>query len=303
MKRGPLISIVAIIILIASWYYIKNQTKLLSSTNTYFAYYDDAKGIQESSSVYLKGVRVGKIKSVSLNKDQKIEVVFAIGEHLKFPNGTAAIIGVGDFNGNRSIHLEPGPGPGLLPNNGVLAAGFDTTMIENFDAKITPLLHNGKTLLRNTDSALNSFNQIITRGLGFRAREDIAKFQKVTNGLVRTTGSANMRLQHLHPTITKLDSATKNPDKVNADLNKSLAANESKTREIANKQMHKDLEETRASVNKLMSSISSLRENKLLTDKTPYVETVHSIDTFNQSMENYQKAPPSPIKIFSGKSK
>jgi hypothetical protein len=67
--------------------------------------------------------------------------------------------------------------------------------------------------------------------------------------------------------------------------------------------MHQDLEETRTAVNKLMTSISSLRQNKIVSDKASYVDAVNNMDTLKQSLEKYQKDPPSPIKIFSSKGK
>lgn len=301
MKRRTIVSLIIILVLAGSWYYVKNHTKLLSSDSIYYAYYDDVKGMQESSTVYLKGVKVGKVQSVDLRSDQKLRVVFSLDEKLRLPTGTAAIIGVGDLVGNKSVHLEAGPGPGYLKPEGELVAGFDTTMIENFDAKISPVLHHGKTLLKNADSALASFNTIIKKGLGFRAQEDIEKFERVTGNFSRTTGKANMRLHRLEPSIDNLDESLSNPTETNRNLNKSLAENEKKTQDLANKQMHRDVEETRASINKLKETFSGLKRNKMFADTTSYMSTMRSLDTFQRQTKEYQENPPSPIKIFSGK--
>jgi phospholipid/cholesterol/gamma-HCH transport system substrate-binding protein len=303
IKKRTLISIILLVGLIGGWYYIKNHTKLLSKDTLYYAYYDDVKGMQESSTVYLKGVKVGKVKAVNLHTDQKVEVVFALNERLRLPEGTAAIIGVGDLIGNKSVHLEAGRGPGYLKPNGLLVAGFDTTMIENFDAKISPVLHHGKVLLKNADSALKSFDMIINKGLGFRAQEDIEKFHRVTGNFSEATGKVNMTIHRYQPTITSLNNSLSDPEETNRGLNKTLAENEKKTQQMSKTQVRQDLEETRVSVNKLMNAMSSLGRNKLLTDTTSYLSTTRGLDTLNQSMKAFQKDPPSPIKIFSGKKK
>jgi len=301
MSRRTIISVSLIIIAIAAWYYVKNHTTWVEDDVSYFAYYDDAKGLQASSPVFLRGVKVGAVSDVELHSSQRIVVTFTIDKEVKIPEGSEAIIGVGDLTGNKSVRLETSNSSSFLPPNGTLKGGFDTAMIENFNAKITPYIHNGKVLLRTSDSALRSMNRIIRSGFGTKAQRDLEGLKRVLGNFARVTGSANMELQRFQPTITNIDSSLKNPAERNRSIDQSLLSTEKKWKEYAQKQMDKDLEETRQSINEVNSSFRKLGNHKLLTDKKDYQNAVLETDTFRRDVQEYYNNPPSPVRIFSGK--
>lgn len=301
MSQRTLISVSIVVIVVATWYYIHNYTALFNKDINYYAYYDDAKGLQPSSPVFLRGVKVGAVSDVELHSNQRIVVTFSIDKEVKIPEGSEAIIGVGDLTGNKSVRLETSNSSSILPPNGKLRGGFDTAMIENFNAKITPYIHNGKVLLRTSDSALRSMNRIIRSGFGSKAQRDLEGLRRVLGNFARVTGSANMKLQSIHPTITNIDSSLNNPTERNSSINQSLLSTEKKWKEYAQKEMDKDLDETRQSINEVRTSLGKLRNHKLFSDKKDYQNAVLETDTFRRDVQEYYQNPPSPIRIFSGK--
>ena len=144
-------------------------------------------------------------------------------------------------------------------------------------------------------------NRIIRSGFGSKAQRDLEGLRRVLGNFARVTGSANMKLQSIHPTITNIDSSLNNPTERNSSINQSLLSTEKKWKEYAQKEMDKDLDETRQSINEVRTSLGKLRNHKLFSDKKDYQNAVLETDTFRRDVQEYYQNPPSPIRIFSGK--
>lgn len=303
MNKRTILWVVVLLVVAAGWYYVKHYTNMLSREYHYYGYFDDVRGLQESSPVYYLGVKVGRVDKVDLHLKQQVKVDFAISQNVRLAAGTKAVISTGDVNGSKSVRLEPGGHSGFITPGGTLATDFDSSMSENFHAKITPMLHNGKVLLKSADSGLNDFNALVLGGWGHRTQSELARFNKVLGNFARTSGKANQRVQNLQGTITNLDSATAHPTSKINDMNKTLVNAEKKTAEASKKSLFADVEDLERSINKFSASVSKLRRNKLVSDTLPYQNASRSLDTLNRSVKDYMKDPPSPVRILSGKKK
>lgn len=301
MKKSSLISIIVLLALFGGWYYIKNYTRLLTKTISYYGFYDNVKGLQSSDPVYLQGVKVGKVDDVELMGDQKVKVYFAIDKHMEIPAGTKAIIGSGELTGSKTIRLLPGTGA-VLPPESRLETGIDSSLMENFHAKVTPMLHNGKYLLRSFDSGLNEFNLLLTGGWGRQTQADIAKFNKTTENLERGARNANQSVGGAHAVIEKLDSMTTRPGKRNSSTNKALAGAEDNTQKLSRTEVNKNLSELQSSMRKLDKTFSKVKANKIVSDRTDYEKAAKKLDTIRQNLDEI-KNNPKGISLLGGKKK
>ena len=71
MKREIKVGLFAIAVLLIGWGVIKylKGIDVFSSSNVYYAYYDQVGGIQPASHVMIYGVKVGTVTNVTLNED------------------------------------------------------------------------------------------------------------------------------------------------------------------------------------------------------------------------------------------
>ncbi|HRO42463.1 MAG TPA: MlaD family protein [Flavipsychrobacter sp.] len=289
------------ITLFGVWYYVANHTDVFSDDRIFYGYYSDVRGLQESSPVYVKGVKVGRVEEIDLNLKDKVLVAFSLNEDLKIPQGTKAIITTGDIAGSKSVRLELGNG-NALNTGSVLLTDFDSTMAENFDSKITPIIHSSKVLLHSSDSALNSFNQFIKRGWGDETRKSFATVNVKLGKAAVTIGKANQKIQQSENLVNSLDSITANPARKNASLNKKISDAEKSSGNAARKNIGQELKDLNTSIIKLSSSLTKARQNKLLSDTQMYHNASKSLDTLHRSTKDYMENPPPFINIgFGGK--
>src|SRR5690348_9685219 len=112
MKKGTIVSIIVIVLVAGVWYLLYHFTSVLSKDYTYYGYYEDVKGLQASSGVFDRGVKIGKVSSVDLD-GKRVKVTFSVRKGEKIPGGTVAVITPGDLLGGKAIKLEMGKGPGI----------------------------------------------------------------------------------------------------------------------------------------------------------------------------------------------
>lgn len=298
MKRNT-IWIIAAIIVIGGWYLIKNYTQLLSKTIIYYGYFDNVRGLQGSSPIYLKGVKVGKVDDIDLSIHKRVKVAFAIDKNLQLPQGTVAIISSGDVNGSKSIRLELGTDKQIIPAEGKLATNFDSSMVESFHAKITPMLHNGKVLLKSTDTALRDFNTLIIGGLGHQTQQGIKRFYRVTENTTLTSGNAIQKVGDFNQSITSMENKTETLAGNGDNIDKKIQNIETKSGKAVEKtKLSDDLNDLGKSISQFSATIKNMRSNKTFTDTVTYRNTSRSVDTFNRSIKGYSEDPPPLIQIF-----
>lgn len=290
----------AVIVAVAAAYYFRNQLNF-SDKHLYYGHYADVRGLQESSPVFLQGVKVGKVDEIDLNIKENVRVVFAINPDLPLREGTKAVISAGDVNGSKTVRLEPGSGP-LLKPGATLVAGFDSTMAESFNARITPAIHSGKVLLHSADSALDNFNHLMRQSWGNETRQIFSSLQRVLNTATSVSGTANQKVQQSQEMVNSLDSFTANPGEKIASVNRSLANAERNTANAAQTKFKDNVRELGKSINNLSTTLSKVGKNKILTDTQAYQSLSRSLDTFNRETRNYMQNPPPFINIgFGGK--
>ncbi|MEN3225004.1 MCE family protein [Mycolicibacterium porcinum] len=80
------------------------------SRASYSAVFTNVSGLKGGNFVRVAGVEVGKVKDLTLHKDGKVTVEFAIDKGLTLTEGTRAAVRYENLIGDRYLALEEGPG-------------------------------------------------------------------------------------------------------------------------------------------------------------------------------------------------
>src|SRR4030042_7150956 len=108
-------AIITIGIVIWGWNFLKG-INIFKSTDTYYAVYNDIRGLIESGVVILNGYKVGNVGSIRFDKDNidRIVVEITLEERVKLPLNTVLLIkGSSLVSGIKDLKLVPGDGPGF----------------------------------------------------------------------------------------------------------------------------------------------------------------------------------------------
>ena len=119
MSIKSIIGVLVVIILVVGGYYLMRNMR---EGNKYVAYFGNVQGLQHSSPVLVKGVRVGKIGDIDLS-GERVKVIITMTEDMAIPKGTIAFLASGGLTGDKQIRLDMGPGPETLPDGSQLNTG------------------------------------------------------------------------------------------------------------------------------------------------------------------------------------
>lgn len=211
--RVGAISIAALVLLVAGILWGKGLTDSIDRAAVTFEF-DDASGITTSTPVFLHGVPVGTVTSLSTSEQGAI-VKARVDGHITLRDDARAVVRVKELTGGTKIELDPGMSGRPLGNNPITGKnegdiGALIAVVANLAGDIGPLMRRADSLLVELYSLVS--DPELQRGV----RNTVAGFAEVgerANRLLATNG----------PRIT---SAVSSIDQLSKRLNLFVSRNE-----------------------------------------------------------------------------
>ena len=157
LKKEFKIGIFAVIVIAVSWWGIKwlgGQNVLLTS-DTYYVYYDNVSGLQESSRVRLRGVAVGNVRDITLERDRvKVEISIESDYREMIPANSIAEMGAAGLMGGVEIAIIQGDSEEVITAGSEIEGRVKADMLGS-------LADQGATLIEGLNTTVNSVNELL----------------------------------------------------------------------------------------------------------------------------------------------
>lgn len=215
--KTALLAIVAIILLIFGYSFLKGNS-VFDSSRTYYAIYDDVEGLSTSSPVTINGLKVGKIKEIGFFDESGLLLVsFSVDTELPFSENSIAQVYGGGLIGGKSLAIIPKYEEGNLAEEGdTLPSEIEEGLLELVNERLTPLQAKIETTIESADSLLTSLNQVLNP----RAKQNIeTTFEDISIAATSLKGSAQSVEGLLTENRVKLDTTFTNLAEMSANLN------------------------------------------------------------------------------------
>ncbi len=281
IKKGWIINIVIVAIL-ATGYFIARRSGAFKKTIVYYAYYPTVKGLQASSMVQMKGVRIGKISDIDVQPDGMVRVSLAIKKDVRIPQGTVAILTSGGLTGDKSIRLDVGNGPGYMTEGGSFLT-LNDSQSKDVSVKVTPYMEIAKSMLRGTDTAIRGLRTLIGSGV-------INPLEKTVKTLETDMSSYAVKSAQLNAKVGDAAKSINGAEQGAAKLSKSSTGWKGSLKELAeetkpgNIDIKKEVSELQASVKQLSSSFKNYNSSD-----TAYTSADRNIKDMNAELKETQK--------------
>ncbi|QED36966.1 MCE family protein [Antarcticibacterium arcticum] len=222
IKTG-ILAVVAILILIFGYYFLKGQN-LLDSSRTFHAIYADVEGLSTSSPVTINGHRVGQVTKIDfLDKTGLLVVTFTVDSDFEFSKNSLAQIYGGGIIGGKSLGIVPEYELNLNAKSGdTLPSDIEEGIMELVNERLTPLQIKVERAIVSADSLLTGFNEVLnpeTRNNIAATFEDLAE---TVRSLKETSQSLNGvvggNAQKFDRTFTNLEETSANFNKFSDTL-------------------------------------------------------------------------------------
>jgi len=190
-KVGLFIAI-ALVLLYFGFNFLKG-IDFFSSTNKYYAVYDNVDQLAVSNPVLVNGFAVGRVSHISIlqSRQNKVLVEFDIESDIVLGDSTKAILN-SDFLGGKSILLSIGPVTTPLQPNDTIQAEVAKGILDALAETATPVADNLQTTIRKLNTVLDNLTQNSQKLDGI-----FAKLQDTPDLLNKTLRTTNGQIDNL----------------------------------------------------------------------------------------------------------
>jgi ABC-type transporter Mla subunit MlaD len=130
-----------------------------SEENSLLIVFENANGLKEGNPVLIRGIQIGKVSKISLNKQYKINVEIILNDTIQLPKDSKFTIGSKDLF-TRAILVLPGKMKSYLSSSDIIIGRKEqNTEFEHQLELVTNKLNNSK-LVRNQDSIIVELRKI-----------------------------------------------------------------------------------------------------------------------------------------------
>lgn len=222
IKTG-ILAVVAILILIFGYYFLKGQN-LLDSSRTFHAIYADVEGLSTSSPVTINGHRVGQVTKIDfLDQTGLLVVTFTVDSDFQFSKNSLAQIYGGGIIGGKSLGIVPEYERNLNAKTGdTLPSDIEEGIMELVNERLTPLQIKVERAIVSADSLLTGFNEVLnpeTRNNIANTFEDLAEtVRSLKETSQNLSGIIGGNSQKFDRTFTNLEETSANFNKFSDTL-------------------------------------------------------------------------------------
>lgn len=285
--KTALLALVAILLFIFGYSFLKGKN-WFSSSRTFYAIYNDVEGLTPSSPVTINGMEVGNVTDIGfLDTSGKLIVAFSVDNDFPFSKKSIAQIYGGGLIGGKSLAILPEYEKGNMAKSGdTLDSAIEEGLLELVNERLTPLQEKVEKVIVSTDSLINAFNQVLNEETRKNLKNSIEDLSITVASLKNTAGSANDILSVNTP---KLNSTFSNLDEMSANLN-----NFSDTLSQVNlKKMTDDLESAVSNFEDVTNKLSNGNGTaaKLINDPTVYNNLEKSTKQLNELLQDVKLNP------------
>jgi phospholipid/cholesterol/gamma-HCH transport system substrate-binding protein len=305
-KVGVL-AIVAIIILIIGYSFLKGND-VFSSENEFYARYDEVSGLGVSKPVLVNGFQIGRVSALTLQPNGQILAQFKVDPKYEIPKNTIARLASTDLLGGKAIIFELGTSRQFAADGDTLNANMQKNLLE----QVQPLQKKAEQMIGRLDSILSSMNATLSPAFqkNFNSSfESIAHTMKTLEGTTKTMdGLVTSQSPRIASMMANLESITANFKNNNEKITSILTNINQVTDEAAKANFSQTMLNANKAVADLQATITKVNSGQgslglLLNDNKLYDNLNSSAANLNNLMIDLKANPKRYVSfsVFGGK--
>lgn len=228
------------------------NSKLFQISREFYVVYENVVGLEEGAPVTVNGMRVGKVKNLSLaNKaGDRVLVAFLLESDFEFPKSSVIKIYASGIIGGNNLAILPAAGDSVMAKAGdTLRGELESGMIDGLIEKFSPIEKSLLSTLTKVDSVLSDIDQVLDARSKEHLRQSMESLSVAMDQLSQTATGLNVLVDRNQ---NELDAAFKSILKTSTNLETitdSIAA-------VNTAQMLKDLSGSISALNQITSSMA-----------------------------------------------
>ena len=223
LKIG-IISISLIALLIWGINFLKGKD-LFSSSEYYYAVYDDIAGLESSSPVLLNGYQVGMVEKINLTgiNKQDITVRFFIRNDIKIPYNSKVLIYSSDLLGSKALKLDITDTQKYYQPGDTIPSKLQKSMTEQLYSEVEPIKEKAESLITAMDSIISIFDENTRRSIQHSLRNFETTSEHAKNSSANLDHMLASNTKKINSTLKNLEAITSNLEANKNNINSTFS--------------------------------------------------------------------------------
>ncbi len=201
--------------------YLKG-TDMFTTTNKFFAVYDDVGGLVKSNPVLLNGYKVGQVADVRYADDKsgRLVLTLKIDDDVFIPKSTEANIVTSDILGTKAVELVYGKDKTPAQNKDTLS-GFSK---KGLSEQILPFKDKAEGLVSSLDTLAHALANLLNAESSRSLNKTFANLEHATGSIDHLVSNDKSKLNSLLSNVDLIAANLKNNNSEIANILKNLSA-------------------------------------------------------------------------------
>lgn len=278
---------------------------LFDSGKDFYAYYDDATGLQTSAPVVLKGVSIGRVKDLEITAQQKIKVTIHINKNMEIPVGSSAeLASTSMLSGDKviAIHFPETPTQQYMKDGETIPVLVSGGLLGDLGDGVKPILKNVDGTIQNIDSLVLSINSIVNYQTQQHLNNTFKNLDVTLTELSKLSAALNQQTTALSGIMKNVNGFTGNLNENNYKISNILANAETATHSLTGPEIKETLKSLQSASDNLNNTLANINSPEgtlgLLTrDRKMYDNIVRLSESLDALMTDLKDHPGRYINV------
>jgi phospholipid/cholesterol/gamma-HCH transport system substrate-binding protein len=277
---------------------------IFNKVHTFYAVYDDIEGLQTSSQVSIKGLKVGTVSRIRLDQEtEKFRVELRIKSNYSIPENSVACLYSSDIMGNKSIKIKIGDSQEMLVENSIIKTGKEEDAFALLMDDLPSMKNNLNKAIKDADSTFQNINRLFSNENIDHLSKGFSHLEHTMQNISQLSSTLNNSKQHIVASLKNIDSITSNLRNNSANINHIINNFAALSDSLKTIRLAEVVDELKTIVDKINSG--SGNAGKLIYDESVYNNLTNSLNSLDALLSDIKENPKRyvNISVFGKKSK
>ncbi len=283
---------------------------IFSSRKTYYAVYSDLNGVTPSASVFINGLKVGRLKNITYQdaKLKKFILDFEIRSDIRLPINSSTRVYSSDILGSKALEIIMGDARVYCEEGDTIQSDFvgGAGMLDEVAKQLKPIKDRAESILNNLDTVISSVKFV----LNTQTQADLVQTLQQINTMslhlsrvsVQLDGLMESEKKKVSSILTNVESVSSNLRENNDKLSNVITNFSNLSDSLAKSNISKTLRDANSSMESLSNILKKIDGGKgnmgmLINNDSLYSNMERSIKNLDLLIDDIRKNPKRYIHI------
>lgn len=263
---------------------------IFGKVNTYYTVFDNVEGLQATSNVLMKGLKVGSVESIKFEEEtQQFTVKMRVESKYNIPVNSIACLYSADIMGNKAIKIEVSHETTYLADNSKMMSKVDTDLPTTIVNELIPLKNKAENLIDELNKTFQSVNNVLDTNTVRNLNHSVANLSGTLANVRSLSGSLAGDKDKISSMLANIESITSNLKNNNEKITNTINNFSSLSDSLANIKLASTVNQIEGILSLINSGNGTL--GQLIRNDSLYTNLSNSLNGLDMLLRDLRENP------------